>query len=226
MDVTTMRLWKYDRNGQRLWRQDYRGTDTFATATFFIAPSGDQGVYVAGYRAPDLLHPDYMVAKYSSAGVKLWGAFGGDSSDANSEFPGAASVDRDGSIILAGTSALTDGTEEILTMKFRASGAIEEQPATPIESEHAVMASPSVVSGRCRFTLPTGERQSVLRISDITGRMVRGIPVSAGKASQRTSVTWDTRDEQGKLVPNGVYFVRAAQAQAQAQAVCKVIVRR
>jgi hypothetical protein len=223
-DVHTMRLWKYDRTGRRLWRKDYYGSDTLSTATYFIAPGGDQGVYVAGYRLPDILHPDYMVAKYDSAGTKVWSAFGGDSSDTHSEIPGAVAVDRDGNMIMTGTSKHTDGTEEILTMKFRASGAVEEQPMTPVESEHDIRASPSVVSSRCRFSVPAGDRQSVLRIVDIAGRMVRAIPVSAGKTDERVAVTWDTRDEQGRTVPNGVYFVTLASGSARSS--CKVIVQR
>jgi hypothetical protein len=50
----------------------------------------------------------------------------------------------------------------------------------------------------------------------------------AGTPGERSSVTWDTRDEYGQHVPNGVHFVRLlpAQDQAQAQAVSKVIVQR
>jgi flagellar hook assembly protein FlgD len=70
--------------------------------------------------------------------------------------------------------------------------------------------------------VPASEHQSVLRIAAITGKIVRGMPVPAGRTGERVSVTWDTRDEHGQLVPNGVYFVRVAQAQA----VCKVIVQR
>ncbi len=221
----TMRAWSYSPSGQLMWRQDYRGADTMQTSGYFATTLDGQDICISGFRLPGgVMNHDYLVAKYSSDGTKLWSAFGGDSSDTHSEIPGAVAVDRDGNIILTGTSKHTDLTEEILTMKFRASGAVEELPMTPVASEHIIMASPSVVSTRCRFTVPAGWRQSVLRIADITGRKVRGIPVPSGKAGDRVSVMWDTRNEHGQLVPNGVYFVTLECGSARSS--CKIIVQR
>jgi len=227
----TMRTWSYSPFGQLAWRQDYRGIDTMQTLGYFGTTVTGQEIYVSGFRLPGLNRQDYLVAKYGSDGTKLWSAFGGDSSDTHSEIPSAVAIDRDGNIILTGTSKHIDGTEEILTMKFRASGAVEEQPATPVEPQHVILASPSIVPSRCWFSVPAGERQSALSIADITGRTVREIPVPAGRTGERVTVTWHAQDEQGRPVPNGVYFVREQppslklQAPSLLQAHCPAVVR-
>ena len=79
----------------------------------------------------------------------------------------------------------------------------------------------------CRLRAPSVSYDQHLRIcpfylANISGRTVRGTTVPTSRAGDRVSVTWDTRDEHGQSVPNGVYLVRVAQAQA----VCKVVVQR
>ncbi len=223
---TSLRTWKYGPSGQQLWRKDYWEVDSVTSLGKFGVMASDQGVYAVGKRKGTAWRYDYVAERYSAAGNRLWFVHT-DTTDTFEDTPKAGCLDPWGNLLVTGTSKNSRTTDEdFITMKFRASGAVEEQPMTPAEPGHAISVSPSVVSSRCRFSVPAGERQSVLRIADITGRTVRGIPVPSGRAGDRVSVTWDTRNEHGQLVPNGVYFVRAAQAQAQAQAVCKVIVQR
>ncbi len=218
----TMRTRKYSASGSLLWKADYWAVDTTHASGILATLSSDQGVYTTGGRYAGIGEYDFLVVRYTSGGQPLWHAFD-DSSDYCNNTPADAAVDPSGNIVVAGRSEhLQVSQDDFITMKFRASGAVEEQPKTPVEDEYVILASPSIVSNRCRFTVPAGERQSVLTIADITGRTVRGIPVSAGRAGDRVSVTWDMRDEHGQPVPNGVYFARVAQAQA----VCRVIVTR
>ncbi len=110
-----------------------------------------------------------------------------------------------------------------MTLKYSASGAVEEQRAAQPQSQQVIVVSPSVVSGHCRFTLPAGGRQSSLTIADVSGRTVRTLPLSG----RGTTVTWDVRDEVGQPVPNGIYFVRLALGVTRdASSVAKLIVQR
>ncbi len=59
---------------------------------------------------------------------------------------------------------------------------------------------------RIRFDL-TKPGKVELAIYDLTGRQVR-LLLSESRAAGTYSVTWDGRDDQGKLVPSGIYFYR------------------
>ena len=82
--------------------------------------------------------------------------------------------------------------------------------------------SPSVVRTRTviRYQLPATGRTS-LRVLDIAGRVVRDLPVGVG----RSGVTaWDCRDDAGRAVAPGIYFVRLAAPDSELQA--KVVLTR
>jgi len=59
---------------------------------------------------------------------------------------------------------------------------------------------------RIRFDL-TKPGKVELAIYDLTGRQVR-LLLSESRAAGTYSVTWDGRDNRGKLVPSGIYFYR------------------
>jgi len=49
----------------------------------------------------------------------------------------------------------------------------------------------------------------VLRVHDLTGRVVRTL-VNARQQPGRYSLSWNGRDDQGRLLGNGVYFCKLA----------------
>jgi flagellar hook assembly protein FlgD len=53
-----------------------------------------------------------------------------------------------------------------------------------------------------------------IRVYDVTGRMVRRLALGAGWSG---SVSWDGRDEEGNLVPAGLYFARLTGGSLHAQ---------
>jgi hypothetical protein len=59
-----------------------------------------------------------------------------------------------------------------------------------------------------RYDVPVSS-QVVLRVYDVTGRMVREL-VNAKVPLGTHSVLWDGRDHDGQLMPSGVYFTRMA----------------
>ncbi|MCK4234241.1 T9SS type A sorting domain-containing protein, partial [candidate division WOR-3 bacterium] len=61
-----------------------------------------------------------------------------------------------------------------------------------------------------RYQIPnTGsqEQQVTLKVYDITGRLVRTL-IDAKKKSGNCIAVWDTKDDRGEKVTNGVYFYR------------------
>jgi len=57
-----------------------------------------------------------------------------------------------------------------------------------------------------RYTLDA-ERQTLLQVHDLTGRVVRTLCASSMKRGAY-SVTWNGADDHGRSLANGVYFVR------------------
>jgi len=224
----TMRTWKYSASGALAWKADYSTIDTTSTYGVLATLSHDQGVYSTGYRFISEGGFAFLVVKYSAAGQHRWHVCA-ESMDNCVDRTVAAAVDPSDNLIVTGKSThLEIQQDDFITMKFRASGAVEERQATPVEPTHVILASPSVVTSLCRFSVPAGERASDLSIADIAGRAVREIAVPAGRADERVSVTWDARVAQGRPVPNGVYFVRTQPQPSsfKPQASCKLIVQR
>jgi hypothetical protein len=219
-------LVKYNAAGVFVWSRKYDGPAHSEDWAYDMELGPDSSVYVCGTSRSRPYWNDFFVIKYGYRGDTLWEArLSGNSMYGNGAY--AMEVDKDGNVIVAGSLGDTVSGADFVVAKFPPSGPGVAENCTPsVVPGPMLSVFPTVVSRLCRLTVPAGEHQANLSIADITGRTVRGIPVPAGRTGDRVSVTWDTRDEHGRLVPNGVYFVRVAQAQAQAQAVCKVIVQR
>ncbi len=66
--------------------------------------------------------------------------------------------------------------------------------------------TPAVRSVTIRYTLDAN-RQTLLQVHDLTGRVVRTLRASSIKRGAY-SVTWKGTDDRGRSLANGVYFVR------------------
>ncbi len=216
----TLRTWKYGPSGQLQWKDDYRTVDTMSTYGRLACLAPNQGLYAAGWRWAGLGRNDFFVVRYSPAGQKMWSAFT-DSSDLFNDKPSAADLDPWGNIILTGRSRNRDtGYDDFLTMKFRASGAVEEPGMPQVATHDAITISPSVVSSRCIFNIRKSEAPSSLRILDISGRTVRELALPSGE----TCVAWNVTDGLGRPVPNGVYF--AVLKSPESRAAAKFLIQR
>jgi hypothetical protein len=218
---------KYDPAGNLLWSSVYNGPSNGSDYPYGMDIAADGSMYIVGLSGDTTYGDECLIIKYNPGGDTAWTArLPGTSIYMN--FLNAVEVDNRGDILVGGS--LTTGKlaqQDYLIAKYPPTGpGVAENRALPVVPEPMLSASPTVVSRLCRLTVPAGEHQAIVSIADITGRTVRGIPVPSARTGDRVSVAWDTRDEHGRLVPNGVYFVRLLQAQAQPQAVCKVIVQR
>ena len=62
--------------------------------------------------------------------------------------------------------------------------------------------NPASTQATIAYVLPTGASSPVLRIFDLTGRLVRQVDLEAGQ----TTYAWDLTSNGGAALPNGLYF--------------------
>jgi hypothetical protein len=217
-------LVKYNAAGVLVWSRTYDGPAHGEDRAYDMELGPDSSVYVCGRSQSRPYWDDFFVIKYGYRGDTLWEArLSGTRSYGNIAI--AMEVDKDGNVLVGGSLGDTAKGADFVVAKFPRSGpGVAEDGVTPVVPEPMLNVFPTVVSRQCRLTVPAGEHQANLSIADITGRTVRGIPVPSGRAGDRVSVAWDTRDEHGQLVPNGVYLVTLASTSARSS--CKFIVQR
>ena len=157
-------------------------------------------VYVTGGATADGLHYDVMSLKYGSMGELLWSAI--------YSLPGRGGaavgleLDGNGDVLVAGQTWGPDSSYDLTVIKYTGVGALVEVPVTKAPRGGQ---GPSVLRGSL-----VG-RDAWEALLDCTGRKVADLHTGENDVSG--------------LAP-GVYFVREAQAQAQAQAVRKVVITR
>jgi flagellar hook assembly protein FlgD len=57
------------------------------------------------------------------------------------------------------------------------------------------------------YDVPSGGGSMTLRVYDVQGSAVRTL-VEGGQVAGRKTTAWDGRDDQGRMLPSGLYFVR------------------
>ena len=90
---------------------------------------------------------------------------------------------------------------------------IKDEPAEPslgplVTRLERVVPNPFRSQLVIRYSL-AAEGLVVLRVHDLTGRVVRTL-VNARQQPGRYSLSWNGRDDQGRLLGNGVYFCKLA----------------
>lgn len=88
---------------------------------------------------------------------------------------------------------------------FLGSSIKEQNNVVSQEFSTSILPNPAKGIVELRYQLPKPGEIS-LRIYSVTGQLVRMIKET--KSSGDFSFIWDGRDEQGKTVPSGIYFVR------------------
>jgi hypothetical protein len=81
--------------------------------------------------------------------------------------------------------------------------AVAEAPAG---SRVRMSAAPNPFAGRTTITAPPG----VVLVADALGRVIRRLKSEVRNPSDETRAVWDGRGDDGRAVPPGLYFLRAA----------------
>ena len=114
---------------------------------------------------------------------------------------GTADFNSDGALDLATTNYSTNNVSILLATGLGLSGSSFFVP----RSSFSVFPNPFRGSLRINCSLPPAN--SSLRIFDAAGRLVRALPVTASRVPRSLSLTWDARDNAGRKVAPGLYFV-------------------
>ncbi|MFN9596675.1 MAG: T9SS type A sorting domain-containing protein [Bacteroidota bacterium] len=121
---------KYDNNGTQLWADVYANATSFAYSEepvdLEIDASGD--IVVAG-AAPFLSasNRDYYVIKYNPSGSRLWEAPFANANPNSDEYPVDMALDSLGNVYLIGNSVGNGTGQDVVTVKFNASGQFQWQ---------------------------------------------------------------------------------------------------
>ena len=116
----------YSSSGAPLWTNRFAGMGGWAGAAAALALDPSGNVLVAGY-AEVAGSTDLVLIKYAPNGTTLWTAtYDGPNHDSDSIFPFGSpmAVDAAGNVHVVGSSAQTDSSTAMLTVKFAANGSL------------------------------------------------------------------------------------------------------
>jgi hypothetical protein len=118
----------------------------------------------------------------------------------------------------AGTRTLVAGTHGRSMLKLTLPGAAAVDDLPGAETAAIALAGPNPFADRAelRLRLPRAARVAV-RVHDVTGRRVRDL-IARDLAAGAHPLAWDGRDEAGRAVPAGTYFIRM-EAEGRMQAI-------
>jgi hypothetical protein len=118
-----------------------------------------------------------------------------------------------------------NGDSDVFAQNVNSDGTLG--PATGVDGEAADITAlgapwPNPMSGgtHFEFSLPASS-PGVLEVCNVGGQVVRRLAVSS--RGQDGVVSWDGRDDRGRAVPGGVYFVRLAGGEASGTAKVTVV---
>lgn len=197
-------LVKTDEQGNALWLRSY-GDPWFADACgYSVQQTMDSGYIIAGSWA-GMGPGDVYLIKTEASGDSVWEAeYGGTRSD------GARSVQRtsDGGYIVAGyTGSFGAGGKDVYLIKTA--------PQSGIESEHfaekrlfPLQSTPNPLTDGTSIGYQLPQKSSVrLIIYNLLGRKVRTLLNEEQSVGPHT-VIWNGRDNAGRNLSSGTYFLR------------------
>ena len=186
---------KYDSLGELQWVRMMEGTGRYWDCGTQVAVTGSGSLVVAGYFNYPFQRG--VVAQFNLEG-DLLGRFVYD----DYFMPLAMTVGPGNAIAVTGTAEYYAGP--MVTMNCTYAPAVTEGPADLTVSSLRVNPSPAV---DVVDIVLTGPDVRAIRVYDVRGSLVRVLPVSA-RAQPQAVARWDGRDQQGRSVPAGPYYLR------------------
>jgi len=167
---------KYTPAGNQVWVQRWDGGFTNRDdRAFAIALDDTANVYIAGY-SENNSNFDGITIKYDSAGTFDWSARYNSVYNQNDQ--NLAMVVKNGDVYIAGKTA-NAANEDFLTIRYSYSAVgIEEMSS----SQESMTAYPVPANNQLTIAFPgqTGAPESILTVTDITGRVIETAAVQQG----------------------------------------------
>lgn len=210
---------KYNTSGVEQWTRRYNGPASGYDEAMAIATDGSN-VYVTGKSTASNLYADYLTIKYNPAGDSLWTKRYNGPAD-NNDNASAVVADGSGFVYVTGASMGPGSDFDYATIKYPGVGVQEECVKAMTPASQPLLVSPNPFSGkidiRCMIQdtrYQTGkdrsQKQDVrLKIFDASGRVVKDLShyLASSILHPASVVSWDGRDDLGRQLPSGVYFV-------------------
>jgi hypothetical protein len=121
----------------------------------------------------------------------------------------AIAFDAEGNAVLAGHSMLNFAAARVLGSVMQTGVPDVVSPRSTGLRVSAPRPNPTAHGTAIDMELEAGTRASVL-VFDVGGRVVRVLFPDRALAAGRHELSWDGRDDAGRIVPAGVYFLRVA----------------
>ncbi|TET21483.1 MAG: T9SS type A sorting domain-containing protein [Candidatus Stahlbacteria bacterium] len=187
----------YDKNGDLIWNKVY-GSRAFSELAFGVAVD-DNFVYVTGWGPSFSL----LTICYDKDGNLIWDKT---YDSGNDDHATGVAVDEQGYLYVTGWSS--NGTDyDFQTIKYDRTVWIDELPALGFKLDLKEPApNPFKLSTDIYYSLAHSGLVN-LKVYDVSGRPVKTLS-SGIKASGYYAITWDGRDDLGRAVAPGVYFIR------------------
>jgi len=194
---------KTDANGDSVWLMTYCGAG-WANG-YAVVETDDGGFLVAGETADDI----YLI-KVNTAGDSLWTrTYGGDDIDA------AQAIQKtydNGYIVTGYTRSLTTNRDVWLARIEPDTFSVNEDNEHDLTVLDILIApNPFYCNVNIEFNTPAGPDYTELTVYDIEGRLIRELYCGFPTVNNYTRMTWDGRDDSGKKLNAGVYFLHVKQ---------------
>lgn len=199
---------KYNFSGNIEWVTRYDGPDSDDDEAFGIVLDAAGNVYVVGRSyatGPGTPEYDYLIVKHNPAGDTQW-TYRYDGTGSGQDFPYAIARDDVGNIFITGASTGSVGYEDVVTMMYGVTGISEDTGFKIQDTGYDLMVSPNPFSRQTNIRFTIQDSRSTIenlevRIFDISGRLVRSF-------NPESSIIWNGRDDYGRELGSGVYFVQ------------------
>jgi hypothetical protein len=215
---TDIWLLKINALGDTIWTRMYGGNNT--DRGFSVRETIDGGIIIAGISwSYGNGYQDIYLVRTNGQGDVLWTrTYGG------AEYEGAYSISQthdDGYVVVGYTESFGAGGNDVWLLKLESDVGIGEQPnQIALSRVLKLTTSPNPFSAVVKIQLcGASEYGSIgapeIKIYDISGREVRHFFLypcperRRGASSFIPGVTWDGRDDAGKVLPPGIYFLKA-----------------
>jgi len=196
-------LWllKTDTLGDTLWTRLYGGTE--GERGYSVCQTSDGGYIIAGYTCSfGSGNFDFYLIRTDSLGDTLWTrTYGGTTSDFSYS---VRQTSDQGYVIVGWTGSYGSGGDDVYLIRLGPETDVEEQLSHPGNPLPFLEVLPNPSKGMARILLkPGGDADYVeLKIFNVAGELVRSF------SPPSPVIVWDGRDDKGRKVSSGVYFIR------------------